>query len=227
MPAWFLVSVRDDAGWSGLHSIDVSRCAQLKFLDCGYNSLTSLDLAGCPNLIYLDCSYNMLLAIDISPCPNLTTLRCQENRISDLSAVQDRVNAGLTCTMFPQRGSEGQTADGFVYELKDMGSGSYGVLVYDYAGTLSNLVVPGMIEGYPVTEVSLYGKSLASLDLSQCTSLRTAGCVRNGLASLVLPRTDTLRTVLCYGNDLTVLDVSGCPNLREINCDSGVAVIGA
>ncbi|MGB0918528.1 MAG: T9SS type A sorting domain-containing protein [Flavobacteriales bacterium] len=62
--------------------------------------------------------------------------------------------------------------------------------------------------------------SLTSLDLSANTSLQYFYCEDNGgLASLLVPNTNTLLQMTCDGNSISNLDVSGRAMLNYLKCD--------
>ena len=82
---------------TGLTTLNVSGCANLRNLQCYSNQLKDLDVSGCPSLHFLDCSGNQLTELDVSDCTNLTWLDCFDNRLMSLDVSGCMNLASLNC----------------------------------------------------------------------------------------------------------------------------------
>jgi uncharacterized repeat protein (TIGR02543 family) len=75
----------------GLTELNASGCVKLEWLFCGHDgldglySLTELDVSGCAALTFLNCSINELATLDVSSCVALQYLDCSGNRLTTLN----------------------------------------------------------------------------------------------------------------------------------------------
>ncbi len=78
---------------NGINSLDVSKCKNLKYLNCENNLLTQLDISKNTNLLSLTCSNNQLLSLDISKNTALTYLKCNNNAIplADMRKISQQI----------------------------------------------------------------------------------------------------------------------------------------
>jgi Leucine-rich repeat (LRR) protein len=77
------------------------------------------------------------------------------------------------------------------------------------------------IEGFvSLTDLSLYGNQLTSLNVSQNTNLRTLMCNNNQLTNLDVSGLTNLQNIECGENQLTSLDVSQNTDLYWLACYS-------
>ena len=119
------------SGWSDdsrssskgrLSTLDVSKNASLRILDCSFNQLTELDLSDNHGLWGLmcianqlttlvlsvnetlegfDCSWNQLSTLDVSGIKNLSTLDCDYNRLTSLDVSHNVALTNLGCSFNP------------------------------------------------------------------------------------------------------------------------------
>ena len=68
-----------------LASLDLSKNIQLKYLWCSSNQLTSLDLSKNTALLNLVCAGNQLTSINLSGCSELMRLDCSDNLLESLN----------------------------------------------------------------------------------------------------------------------------------------------
>ena len=72
-----------------------------------------------------------------------------------------------------------------------------------------------------VTNISWMSKDLVgTLDLSNCTSLKSLMCTANSLTSLNVTGCTALTTLWCYSNKLTQLNLSDCTAITTLDCSS-------
>jgi hypothetical protein len=113
--------------------------------------------------------------------------------------------------------AEGVTADGFDYWVfKIEGAPEIYAYVY-YFGEDKDLVFPGKVAGYGVTEIAVWEKALTSIDVSACTELEYLEVYDNKLTSIDLSKNTKLEWLDLENNRLTSLDVSKNPNLHYID----------
>jgi len=62
------------------------------------------------------------------------------------------------------------------------------------------------------------GRRLTSLDVGDCTALKTLYCYGAGLTALGVNNCTALETLYCYGTGLAFLDVSTCKALMSLYC---------
>jgi Leucine-rich repeat (LRR) protein len=80
-----------------LSSLDVSKNAELTYLDCHFNQLTSLDVSKNTALTYLACYFNQLKSLDVSKNTALTNLNCGSNKLTDLDVSSNTALTTLNC----------------------------------------------------------------------------------------------------------------------------------
>lgn len=64
-----------------IETLDLSRCADLEYLDCRENQLSDLDASACPRLIQLCCSSNNISTVTLAPdfdMDQMKTLDCDD-----------------------------------------------------------------------------------------------------------------------------------------------------
>jgi Leucine-rich repeat (LRR) protein len=66
------------------NNLDVSRCAELEYLNCGGNGFETLDVSRNPALIELDCGGNKLTGLDLRKNEALQILDCENNGLTTL-----------------------------------------------------------------------------------------------------------------------------------------------
>lgn len=80
-----------------LMALDVSRCYQLKQLNCSVNQLVELDVKNQTNLTLLDCHHNELTELDVSRNQNLASLTCDGNQLTTLDLRKNTSLSHLSC----------------------------------------------------------------------------------------------------------------------------------
>lgn len=69
-----------------LENLDVSKCAELEYLNCSNSQLSSLNVSGCTALEYLDCANNQLGSLDVKDCTEINHIYC-DNQLNVLNVI--------------------------------------------------------------------------------------------------------------------------------------------
>ena len=115
--------------------------------------------------------------------------------------------------------SDQAKAEGWKFEKMPFDGTPEYIQILDYRGSNAVPVVPGAIDGLPVTNVYIYAPC-EGVDVSGCPALQNLNCVYLGLDSLDVAANAELEVLNCSRNNLTELDLSGNPKLRELDCDN-------
>lgn len=102
------------------------------------------------------------------------------------------------------------------YEIKD-GVAGYGAYAQLNRAEKS-ITVPAKLGGADVVSFYCRGRSLSSLDVSQCTALKRLDCRNNKLTSLDVSNCMALQSLDCRENRLKSLNIAGCTALQYLYC---------
>lgn len=172
--------------------LDLSQNINLEFLFCQSNQLSNLNMSNNTSIEVLDCRSNQLLTLDVSQLANMTSLKCSNNPISNLDVTQNTALLQLECS-----GNGMSSLDVTQNPLLNY------LLCSGNAFTELNLSQNSMLAHLNTNNCF----SLATMDLSQNTSLTLLSCVNNQLTSLDLSQMTGLTYLNCNVNQLTSLNV--------------------
>jgi hypothetical protein len=79
-------------------SLDISRCLELRELDCTNNELTKLDVSKNTKLLSLSCGLNNLTVLDVRNNAKLEFLGCSNNNIKTLDVSRNTALMDLYCS---------------------------------------------------------------------------------------------------------------------------------
>ena len=155
--------VKYEYSQTALHTIKISGCTDLLYLDCKSNQLTSLDVSGCTALTELQCYNNQLHSLDVIGCTALTKLWCSSNQLTSLDISRCTHLTDLYCC-------ENQLSSLNVSGCPDL----------DWLRCSDNQLPSLDISGCPhLTWLWCSGNQLFSLDVSGCPDLRELFCSYN------------------------------------------------
>ena len=214
-----------DVAYNPIARIDVSHNAALKTLHCYGCGLTSLDISRNPQLQLLWCSENHLSSLDLSCCPVLDVLTCDNNVLTSLDLSSNPKMWELDCH------------NNKLTELSIAGCDNLNYLEC-YNNQLASLGVAGLKH---LKLLNCYLNSIPSLDLTEATELQYFNCSVNPLKSLdltnnkalieftcsacqltelLLPEASTVESIDCGHNRLVSLDASGNARLNRLVCNN-------
>lgn len=198
---------------SGFDSIDLSNCSKLEYINIsGINVLNTLDLNSCTEL----------LGLTVTQCSDLTSLAF------DKCSKLENIDIENVC----------------VTQLDLSTAPSLKSFTYATAMIYSDVPIENINFGNcgQLTQLSLTGSKLTSLDLSNCTQLTTVDISDNlSLNNIKLNCKDTLKSLTvntsslyrldltdyssltylsCYENLLSELVISGCTELQTLYCSN-------
>jgi Leucine-rich repeat (LRR) protein len=176
----------------GIRSIDVSKCVDLKYLDCSRNRISSLDISGIPALKSLKCSENRLESLFVSQSHGLTVLNCDHNGLTGLDISENPSLIDLNC------------AENELIFLDIAGNPKLGSL--DCSG--NHLLNLNISNSHELKKLLCARNELTCLDVTNNPAIRILDCSDNGLTVLNLARNLALEELSCGFNQLTELDVS-------------------
>lgn len=231
-----------DCSNSGLKSLDVSSCAELREIDCRDNyylerlevrgasgleslycvncpNLASLGVSGMPNLRKLTCSRCNIQTLDLSDCKKLDVAR----------AVSSALNYGANPVSYLNvsgAGIDDQGEEGKRIWISDPCANT---LAIEGGASLNEVHVGGGDEG---KTVSLYfpdspGLSDITCSLPTIKDINVSGAGVDvelnviSASELKIVGGSSLKRFICYSYDcpnLTRLDVSECPALENLGC---------
>lgn len=107
----------------------------------------------------------------------------------------------------------------------DASDGQFACVEYIEGSTQSAIKVPSTIGGLPVTRFGEDGKAMtltnvSSIDLSSCSNLEYVNVsnATSQINSLNVANCSKLKTLYCQNVSLTSLNVSGCSSLEQVYC---------
>lgn len=207
-----------------LSTVTLRGCTALDLLDIPDNRLSSLDLSECINLREMWMQGNpMLTALDLSKNNALQILRCMATGIKNLDLGN---HAYLTSVWCDGCGMESLSVNGCpqLNELKCQNNFLTSLDVRGCArlnifwGDTNNLSEADFSGCGELTECNIQlNKTLATLDVTGCTNLKTLSAWDCGLRTLDLSTNDNLELVQINDNKLTSLAVHGS-KLHDVHC---------
>ena len=155
---------------NALHTIKISGCTDLLYLDCSGNRLSSLDVSRCPALTWLECYDNQLPSLDVSGCTHLTEFYCSDNQLSSLDVSE--------CTHL----TEFYCSSNQLPSLDVSGCSALTIL-----GCSLNQLSLLDVTGCPaLTNLFCNENQLSSLDVSGCPALTELYCYTNQFSASAL-----------------------------------------
>ena len=220
--------------WTGLKTLDLTKCHTMKSLYCNCDHLESINVANCDSLEKIVCGDNLrserdkssipLSSLNVTGCKSLKLLYCDRSRLQqlDLSGCSDlRILDCSNC------------------DLRALDLSHCSSLMEVNCNNNSNLVSLNLPKTENLRKVDCSRCSLTELDisdissldylnfrlnkvttidLSDCQNLFTLDCMNNSLSSHDLSKTRQLNSLDCAGNKLTAINVQGMSRLTNLNC---------
>jgi hypothetical protein len=224
-----------EAGGAGLtrtiKQLDVSKCVDLKFLDCSNNLLKTINISGNTKLGEVNCSNNDLAQLDISKNTLLTYLNTSFNReLTSLNIQATPLLKKLLCAYnaFPSldvrhlsqlqhldcsfHRYEGKTT----FMTLDV-SGNQKLEFLDISGSKLTQIDLSMNPELQSLNISLT-QGLGAVDLSHSKKLRFFGSAHSNLTKLDLENNNELEGLGISGTKLEAIDLSPVPKLKMLLC---------
>ena len=185
-----------------LKSLDLSKCKDLKDLNCKSNMLTKLDMSGYAQLNHLYCANNQLTDLNIKGCTSLTELDCSKNQLKSIDLSTNKVLEKIVATD---------------NKIAEIGLGENTALKHVDLRR-NELVKIDVSNNTEITDLYLSENKLAGLDVSKNVSLYNLDCSNNQLTGLDLRYNTNITILRCEFNKLNSLDVSENETLRSLYC---------
>lgn len=239
-----------DLSMNELHSIDVSSCSSLDYLNVMFNkidkeidfsnnteitgincamnqTIPSINITNCSKLVSIDCSANDITSLDLKDKPELGVLTCGFNEITSLD-LTDNVNLqGLNCQsnkiteLNLSNNTKLNTLICFLNQLNTIDLTNNSEIVTMDCGL--NPITH--IDVSPLTKIAILdcsGCEITDLDVSANTKLIRLNCHKNKLSSLDLSANTELKRISCFSNNISGKNMTDM--IKSIRSLVGVSV---
>ena len=191
---------------SGISSIDLHNCPNLRTLVFYDTAITHIDFSICPKLSYISCSGCNMTSLDVSSLKELYSLYCGNSGLTTLNVTYNSQLRYLSCY-----GNDlGELDLSNCQDMYQLEVGNCGLTSLEL-WNLSNLEYLSCSNN----DFSVFG-----LDVSTNSKLRDLNCGGCHLSSLDLSANVKLETLHCWSNELTELNLYANSNLSFLNTSS-------
>lgn len=190
--------------YSEITMLDVSKAADLEWLDVSNNKLSDLDLTALSRLKILGCGVNALSELDVSASEVLEGLNCNRNQLTKLSLSNNLENLSyLNCS-------------GNKILLIDAQHMPALQTLVCFSNKLTHLYFSE--RNAKLETLQCFDNELRRIETQKLPRLRKLYCGTNFLSQLELSHNPLLEELWCGGNELTLLDLSHNPAMFELLC---------
>ncbi len=195
-----------DCYTSKLASLDVTHNSILEWLNCDDNKLTEIDVTHNPKLNYLSINKNQLTELDVTHNPELTMLAFHSNKVANTVDVSQ--NTKLQTLSF---------YNNHTITSIDLHANVVLENLYSFGNKLSALDVS---HNTKLKLISTGDNLIPELDVTMLPNLEKLYCFTNKLTELDVTHNPKLNLLSCGTNNINELDLSQCPLLKELYCFS-------
>lgn len=195
-----------DCYTSKMESLDVTHNSILERLNCDDNKLTEIDVTHNPKLNYLSINKNQLTALDVTHNPELTMLAFHTNKVANTVDVSH--NTKLQTLSF---------YNNHTITSIDLYANVALEYLYSFGNKLPALDVS---HNTKLKMISTGDNLLTELDVTMLPNLEDLYCFTNQLTEIDVTHNHKLRLLSCGTNKINELDLSQCPLLKELYCFS-------
>ena len=191
---------------NGIRSLDISRNATLRTLECFSNALTILDVSNNTELTYMRVHFNQLTSLDVSNNIELSYLVCNNNQLTALDVSNNTTLTNLFCGENP-------------LTSLDVSNNTALSSLCCHHNQLTSLDVS---KNTALEALYCNNNQLTALDVSNNTALTWLHCFNNQLTALDVSNNTTLTWFYCNNNRLAALDVSNNTALTWLHCQNNL-----
>ena len=209
---------------------NIDDCTSLENLICDYNNLDILDLSGLEELKKFSCiGCSGLTTVTFSDNYTLTEVNCNDCELETLdlstsNSVYLKIiwcdNNNLTELVLPELNMlEELHCAGNKLTDRLFENHVSNIRVLDCSNNeIRNISIDGNNGYCALEELDCRGNGLESLEIRDCSKLKTLNCSNNSLQELDVSECPSLSVLYCDQNDLSELILSDCSALRKLNC---------